>query len=221
MVGLTLPIYYTQEYATKASKTTLLGMNAYRNWHHFTQNKAKIWFSEIVTSLLPSNPETFTKFHMTYELYYKSTACDGSNVIALIEKFTLDSLKANGVIVDDPETKKIFLEHYKETPSNYKINSDFFTEEEIIEYDLYNIAEYFTVKCFTNEVSVDYYGNVSMNCNHSYTNHIKNGFGIVPIFCSSKRCDCAYAQYKELISPRKDSKITKFVINKANNANKL
>ena len=101
MIELTLPIYYTQEYATKPSKTTLLGMNAYRNWHHFTQNKAKIWFSEIVTSLLPSNPETFTKFHMTYELYYKSTACDGSNVIALIEKFTLDSLKANGVIIDD------------------------------------------------------------------------------------------------------------------------
>lgn len=136
-------------------------------------------------------------------------------------KYIIDLVRDNGVIVDDPETKKIFLEHYKETPSNYKINSDFFTEEEIIEYDLYNIAEYFTVKCFTNEVSVDYYGNVSMNCNHSYTNHIKNGFDIVPIFCSSKRCDCAYAQYKELISPRKDSKITKFVINKANNANKL
>ena len=38
---------------------------------------------------------------MTYELYYKPTACDGSNLIALIEKFTLDSLKANGVIIDD------------------------------------------------------------------------------------------------------------------------
>ena len=130
-------------------------------------------------------------------------------------KYIIDLVRDKGVIVDDPETKKIFLEHYKESPSNYKINSDFFTEKEIMEYDLYNIAEYFTVKCFTNEISVDYYGNISMNCNHTYTSHIKDGFKVTPLLCNNKRCDCAYAQYKELISPREDSRITKFIINKA------
>lgn len=101
MITLTLPIYYTQEFKTKPNKTTLLGMNAYRNWHHFTQNSAKTWFSELVGNLLPPNPETFDKFHMTYQVFYKSTACDGSNIIALSEKFVLDALKTHGIITDD------------------------------------------------------------------------------------------------------------------------
>ena len=129
-------------------------------------------------------------------------------------KYVIDLVRKDGIIVENESTKKIFLDHYKEKASNYKINNIYFTEKEIIEYDLYNIAEYFTVKCFTNEISVDYYGNISMNCNHPYTSHIKDGFKVIPLLCNNKRCDCAYAQYKELLYPKDDNQITKFILDK-------
>ena len=34
-------------------------------------------------------------------MYYKNPNCDGANIISLIEKFTLDALQENGVIVND------------------------------------------------------------------------------------------------------------------------
>lgn len=96
-----LPIYYTQEFKTKPNKTSLVGMNLYRNAHHFLQNNMKKHFQDLVIEQLPSVVEVIQQFTVTYKLYYKSPVCDASNIVALIEKFYLDSLKTHGIIIDD------------------------------------------------------------------------------------------------------------------------
>lgn len=96
-----LPIYYTQEFKTKANKTSLVGMNLYRNAHHFLQNNMKKHFQDLVIEQLPSVVEVIQQFTVTYKLYYKSPVCDASNIVALIEKFYLDAIKEHGLIIDD------------------------------------------------------------------------------------------------------------------------
>ena len=96
-----LPIYYTQEFKTKPNKTSLVGMNLYRNAHHFLQNNMKKYFQDLVIEQLPSVVEVIQQFTVTYKLYYKSPVCDASNVVALIEKFYLDAIKEHGLIIDD------------------------------------------------------------------------------------------------------------------------
>ena len=98
---VTLPIYYTQEFKTKSNRTSLVGMNLYRNAHHFLQNNMKKHFQSLVIEQLPAVAEVLQQFTVTYKLYYKSPVCDGSNIIALIEKFYLDALKEHGLIADD------------------------------------------------------------------------------------------------------------------------
>lgn len=96
-----LPIYYTQEFKTKPNKTSLVGMNLYRNAHHFLQNNMKKHFQDLVIEQLPSVVEVIQQFTVTYKLYYKSPVCDASNIVALIEKFYLDAIKEYGLIIDD------------------------------------------------------------------------------------------------------------------------
>ena len=97
---LQLPIYYTEHFKTKPSKTFLVGINWFRNAHHFAQNNVKQHYHQLVADQL-LNPVSFNKFIIDYHLYYKSPVCDPSNIIALIEKFTLDALKLNNIIPDD------------------------------------------------------------------------------------------------------------------------
>lgn len=96
-----LPIYYIQEFKTKPNKTSLVGMNLYRNAHHFLQNNMKKHFQDLVIEQLPSVVEVIQQFTVTYKLYYKSPVCDASNIVALIEKFYLDAIKEHGLIIDD------------------------------------------------------------------------------------------------------------------------
>ena len=96
-----LPIYYIQEFKTKANKTHLVGMNLYRNAHHFLQNVMKKHFQELVLEQLPSVEQKLKTFTVDYKIYYKSPVCDGSNIVALIEKFYLDAIKTHGLISDD------------------------------------------------------------------------------------------------------------------------
>ena len=98
---VTLPIYYVQEFKTKSNKTSLVGMNLYRNAHHFLQNNMKKHFQTLVIEQLPPVVEVIQKFTVNYKLYYKSPVCDASNIVALIEKFYLDAIKEHGLIVDD------------------------------------------------------------------------------------------------------------------------
>lgn len=96
-----LPIYYVQEFKTKPNKTSLVGMNLYRNAHHFLQNNMKKYFQDLIIEQLPAVDTPLQTFTVHYTLYYKSPVCDGSNIIALIEKFYLDAIKAHGLISDD------------------------------------------------------------------------------------------------------------------------
>lgn len=97
---ITLPIYWVNEKKSKKSTTHLVGMNFYRNAHYHIQNKMKKDFSELVKNQLTPD-KTFTTFKVTYKLYYKNPSCDGSNIIALMEKFMLDAIQELGVVEND------------------------------------------------------------------------------------------------------------------------
>lgn len=94
----TLPIYWFQS----KKKKVLVGMNAYRNWHYQVSAKFKRDFSELVTEQVSSDYVPITgPYTLHIKLYYKNSNCDGSNVIALIEKVFLDALITAGVVVND------------------------------------------------------------------------------------------------------------------------
>jgi Holliday junction resolvase RusA-like endonuclease len=102
---LQLPIYYTIEYKTKKDKTILVGLNWYRNAHHIMQNQVKQFYTELILfklrdmkmlHIFQNNP-----FKLDYKLYYKNSGSDPSNIIALIEKFTLDALQKGKIITND------------------------------------------------------------------------------------------------------------------------
>jgi len=76
-------------------------MNWFRNAFHTDQNNFKREFTELVLNQVERSDTPLNKFSMHYELYYKSAVCDPSNVIAMIEKVSLDALKVAGHIVDD------------------------------------------------------------------------------------------------------------------------
>lgn len=95
-ISIVLPIYWAQ---TK-SKTVLVSMNAYRNWHYHTSNKFKKEFTELVTSQLDSCTIP-SPFKVDIKIHYKNSACDGSNVASLIEKVLLDALQEGKVITQD------------------------------------------------------------------------------------------------------------------------
>lgn len=79
----------------------MVGMNLYRNMYHFDQNNLKQEFTELVLNQITKPDQPFKLFEMNYRLYYKSKVCDPSNIIALIEKISLDALQKAGVIIDD------------------------------------------------------------------------------------------------------------------------
>lgn len=100
MISFELPIYWTQTYKTKPDKTVLVGMNFYRNAHHFAQNKMKKDFHELVCRQL-KNDCVDDQYTLHIKLYYKNVTCDGSNIAALIEKFSLDALQEHKAVTND------------------------------------------------------------------------------------------------------------------------
>ena len=93
---LTLPIYWQQS----SKKTVLTSMNSDRNWHYHVASKFKRDFAELVKSQV-STAETFSKYRLEIQLYYKNKNCDGSNIIPLIEKVLLDALIDIKVLTND------------------------------------------------------------------------------------------------------------------------
>ena len=61
----------------------------------------KKYFQELVLEQLPPVEQQLKQFTVNYKVYYKSPVCDGSNIVALIEKFYLDAIKVHGLISDD------------------------------------------------------------------------------------------------------------------------
>lgn len=94
---ITLPIYWQQN----KRKVVLVSMNAYRNWHYYTSNTFKQEFTELVLNQLPEEVPRFRIYELEISLYYKNPACDPSNIVALIEKVTLDAFQKAKVVIDD------------------------------------------------------------------------------------------------------------------------
>jgi Holliday junction resolvase RusA-like endonuclease len=102
MIKFTLPIYWVKKYKTKPNKTILVSMNFYRNAYYFDQNQFKRDFSVIVAEQLKDCSEAkIEQFIMKYKLWYKNPNSDPSNIIALIEKVSLDVLQELGYIPND------------------------------------------------------------------------------------------------------------------------
>lgn len=97
---ITVPIYYTQEFKTKDNKTFLVGMNWYRNAVHFLSNKVKQHYHSTIKSQV-QNLSFPDKFTLDIKVFYKNSNCDGSNISSLMEKYVLDALQENNVIVND------------------------------------------------------------------------------------------------------------------------
>lgn len=96
---ITLPIYWTKNFKSKPDKVVLVGMNWYRNAHHFDQNNLKREFSELVHNQLP--PKVSGQYTLDIKLYYKNPSCDGSNICALMEKIVLDALQEDSILEQD------------------------------------------------------------------------------------------------------------------------
>jgi hypothetical protein len=101
MNTIELPIYWTQHFKTKNDKTVLVGMNWYRNAHFHAQNAMKKHFHELVSTQVGNKNPQVGKFNLAIEIYYKNSNCDGANIAALIEKFVLDALQEEKVIIND------------------------------------------------------------------------------------------------------------------------
>ena len=95
-----MPIYYTEYFKTKPSKTFLVNLNWYRNAYHHQQNKVKQDYLELIKEQVLQIP-TVDQFYLKFTLYYKNTSCDGGNIIALMEKFILDILQELSIVPND------------------------------------------------------------------------------------------------------------------------
>lgn len=92
-----VPIYI------EGKKTTLLGLNFYRNAHYHVNNKVKINFERLIAEKIKDkiNETYFKEYMIHYELYYKNSQCDLMNVVSVIDKFVQDSLQELGIVEND------------------------------------------------------------------------------------------------------------------------
>ncbi len=117
-IKLTLPIYYTYKYArpktikrklkgktiTKqiTERTFLVGMNWFRNENPFTIDKVKVHYHRLVSEQLQGlGLKIPNKYTTEYKVFYKSKVCDATNIIPVLEKFSLDALQDLGVTKED------------------------------------------------------------------------------------------------------------------------
>ncbi len=100
--SFSMPIYWAETFKTKPSIVHLVGMNMFRNAHYHIQNKLK---QDLEQHLKDSFNVPLTAIMSTYTvhytLYYKNPACDGSNIIALVEKVFLDFAQSAGITTND------------------------------------------------------------------------------------------------------------------------
>lgn len=102
MIKLIVPVYYTQEFKTKPSKTILIGLNWYRNAHYFQQNAVKAYMSEIILNQLKTNTYSIIgPYSVEYKYYYKSAVSDMSNVTPMASKWVNDCLQEAKLVPND------------------------------------------------------------------------------------------------------------------------
>jgi hypothetical protein len=110
-VILHLPLSVMIPRKTKEDKKVALNLNIYRNLHHITNNQAKAIFADMVRAMLEydyhwdsKSPGLMMKppYRFTYTLFQQSgRATDVANVLAIVDKFTCDSLVDLAVLSDD------------------------------------------------------------------------------------------------------------------------
>ena len=108
---ISIPVYYTQEFKTKPSKTFLVSLNWYRNAHHFQQNLVKHHFHEILHNLLKNTEFNLEQYKVDYTYHYKSKTSDLPNVGPMASKWFNDYLQESGKIKND-NVQFLLEEHY-------------------------------------------------------------------------------------------------------------
>jgi hypothetical protein len=98
---VTLPIYWVKTFKTKPSKQVLVGLNWYRNAHHFDQNKFKQEFEQLILNQIDASISIKGPYTIDIQLYYKRANCDASNICPMIEKVFLDALQSANVVEND------------------------------------------------------------------------------------------------------------------------
>ena len=97
MISVTVPIYYKQS----KKKTSMLGLNFYRNAHFITNDRAKKFISGVVNDFVEGDPILDGRIHVHFKVFLKRKGSDGGNVRSVIEKYVLDAIKTAEYIADD------------------------------------------------------------------------------------------------------------------------
>lgn len=101
VINITLPVYWTNVKKTKKDTTHLISMNWYRNAHYHIKSHVKNLYHTLIADQVNPGLAIKGKYVTKYKYYYKNKASDGSNVVSMIEKFTLDGLQEIGMIEED------------------------------------------------------------------------------------------------------------------------
>ena len=96
-----LPIYYTQTFKSKPSRTFLVGMNQLLKAHYHLYNEVKHYYHSLAASSLQGRSLHEGQYSLTLTLYHKNPNCDPENVFSLIAKFTHDFLQEQNIIIND------------------------------------------------------------------------------------------------------------------------
>jgi hypothetical protein len=102
MITLTIPVYFTNVYKTKPSKTFLVSLNWYRNAFYHEQNKVKKYFHDLIEDQLVGNTTVIPdKYKVSYSYYYKNSASDLANVTPMCSKWVNDVLQDLNIVQND------------------------------------------------------------------------------------------------------------------------
>ena len=82
-------------------KTNILSLNIFRNLHHYSKNKVKQDYADIVREFVKTLPK-YKKIQPKYTLYFNNNRKrDLDNYTFPIHKFLMDTLVEEGVLEDD------------------------------------------------------------------------------------------------------------------------
>ena len=82
-------------------KTNLLSLNVFRNLHHYSKNKVKQDYADLVREFVKTLPK-YKKIQPKYTLYFNNNRKkDLDNYTFPMHKFLMDALVKGGVIEDD------------------------------------------------------------------------------------------------------------------------
>jgi Holliday junction resolvase RusA-like endonuclease len=102
MINITIPVYFTNVYKTKPSKTFLVSLNWYRNAFYHEQNKVKQYFHELIKEQLVGNTTAVpNQYKVSYSYYYKNGASDLANVTPMCSKWVNDVLQELDIVQND------------------------------------------------------------------------------------------------------------------------